>query len=381
MVHGEVALGVPLAPVHQPEPRPPLDDLALPALGAGHAGRLRRVLLDVLAVRVAGAAHERPEPAELALQRAAALGAGLVEHLGLGALLAVEVADVLAAAVLLGEPGAPDEQPVPPEALLQPAGRRAPLLDAARALLVELLDVALELLLRPLERVGERRVELPEHLDALQVALGDLVEVLLHLGREVHVDDVGEVLDELVGHDLADVVGEEPAVLEPHVPAVLDRRDDRRVRRRPADAELLERLDEGRLREPRGRLREVLLGQELEERQGLLGRELGEPALAVLVGAVVAALGVHAEVPVEDHRPAGRAQPVPRAVPAVASMSTPTWLKRASAICVATVRCQIRLYRRSWSRSRAAATRSGVRRADGRPDRLVGLLRVPRLAS
>ena len=53
-----------------------------------------------------------------------------------------------------------------------------------------------------------------------------------------------------------------------------------------------------------------------------------------------------------------------RAVPAVASMSTPTWLNRACAICVATVRCQIRVYSRSWSRSRAAATRSGVRRAD-----------------
>src|ERR687897_738338 len=45
-------------------------------------------------------------------------------------------------------------------------------------------------------------------------------------------------------------------------------------------------------------------------------------------------------------------------------MSTPTWLKRACAICVATVRCQIRVYRRSWSRSRAAATRSGVRSAE-----------------
>ncbi len=55
----------------------------------------------------------------------------------------------------------------------------------------------------------------------------------------------------------------------------------------------------------------MLLGQDLEQRQGLLGRELGEPALAVLVGAVVATLGVHAEVAVEDHRAAARAQPVP----------------------------------------------------------------------
>src|SRR4030095_8531182 len=82
MVDGEVAVRVSLAPVHQPEPRPPLDDLALLALRAGDTGRLRRVLLDVLAVRVPGAAHERPEATELALQRLSALGGGLVAHLG-----------------------------------------------------------------------------------------------------------------------------------------------------------------------------------------------------------------------------------------------------------------------------------------------------------
>src|ERR671931_557288 len=45
-------------------------------------------------------------------------------------------------------------------------------------------------------------------------------------------------------------------------------------------------------------------------------------------------------------------------------MSTPTWSKRASAICVATVRCQIIVYRRSWSRSSEAATRAGCRRIE-----------------
>ena len=42
-------------------------------------------------------------------------------------------------------------------------------------------------------------------------------------------------------------------------------------------------------------------------------------------------------------------------------MSIPTWSNRASAICVATVRCQIKVYSRSWSRSSTAATRCGVR--------------------
>ena len=42
-------------------------------------------------------------------------------------------------------------------------------------------------------------------------------------------------------------------------------------------------------------------------------------------------------------------------------MSIPTWLKRASATCVATVRCQIKRYSRSWSGSRIRLISSGVR--------------------
>ena len=377
VVHREVAVGVALAPVHQAEPGPLLDDLALLALRAGHARRLGRVLLDVPAFRVPGAADERTEPTELPLQLAPTVRAGLVEHLGLGTLLSVEVADVLAPAVLLGEPRAPDEEPVPPQPLLQAARRGPALLDAAGTVLVELLDEALELLLRAFERVGERNVELAQHLHALQIALGDLVEVLLHLGREVHVHDVGEVLDELVGDDLADVVGEEASILEPDVPAVLDRRDDRGVRRWPSDAELLQRLDEGGLGEARRRLREVLLGQDLEERQQLIGRELREPALALLVGTVVPPLRVHAQVAVEDHGAPGRAEPVPGRpggrIDVHAHLVEPSLchLRRHGPLPDQRVQPQLVPIQRGGHPV-------GCPQGRRRPDRLVGLLRVPR---
>ena len=110
------------------------------------------------------------------------------------------------------------------------------------------------------------------------------------------------MLNELVGHHLADVLGEEPLVLQPHVSPVLDRRDDRCVRGGTADPELLERLHERCLREPRRRLREVLLGQDLEHPQNLLGRQIGQTVLRILVGPVVAPLGVDADEPVEHHR-------------------------------------------------------------------------------
>src|SRR5262249_40398296 len=80
------------------------------------------------------------------------------------------------------------------------------------------------------------------------------------------------------------------------VAAVLDRRDDRRVRARPTDAVLLERLHERRLRVTGGRLREVLRGDELRERERLSVLQRGEALLVVLGG------GLHdSEGAVEEH--------------------------------------------------------------------------------
>ena len=165
-------------------------------------------------------------------------------------------------------------------------------------------------MLRLLERPFERPVELVEHLDLAEVALGDVVEFLLHVRGEGDVDHVGEVLDQLVGDDLADVGGREPLVLQRDVLTTLDRVDDRGVRGRTADAQLLQRLDERRLGEPRRRLGEVLLGQDLEHAQELFGGELGQHLLRVLVGPLVATLLVDPDEPVEDHRLPGGAQTV-----------------------------------------------------------------------
>src|SRR3954468_7231482 len=227
VVDGEVALGISVAPVEHAESRALLDDVALVALWARDAQSPRRVLLDVPAVGIPAAAHERTEPADTPLQLASAIGTLLVEGLGLGPLAPIHVADVAALRIV----GAPDELAVAPELDLELAGL-ASFGRAERAQLVEVLLVALERVLRLLERALERPVELVEHLNLPELALGDVVELLLHEAGEVDVDDVGEVLDQLVRHDVADVLRLEPAVLQAHVPTVLDRRDDRRVGRR-----------------------------------------------------------------------------------------------------------------------------------------------------
>ena len=293
-----VAVGIAAAAVEdRAEPAPLLDQLALSALRARHAGRDGWVLLDVPAIRIAAAPGERSVPADLALELPAALGAGLVEHLGLGTNAAVHVADVAA----LGVVGAADELAVSTELDLELPGL-APLSRTQRAGLVELLAEPLERVLGLLERALEGTVELLEHRDLAQVALGDVVELPLHVGGEGDVDHVGEVLDQLVGHDLARIGGLEPLLLERHVLAALDRLDDRGVRRRPPDAELLERLHERGFGVSRRRLREVLLGEHLEHAQHLLDRERRKGLLRVLVGTLVAALLVDADEPVERHR-------------------------------------------------------------------------------
>ena len=139
---------------------------------------------------------------------------------------------------------------------------------------------------------------------------GDVVELLLHVGREVGVDDVGEVLDQLVGHHVADVLGSEPSILQADVSAVLDRRDDRRVGGRTPDPELLELLHERSLGVPRRRLREVLLRQDLEHPEELLRREHRQRGLGILVRLVVAPLPVELQEPVEREGLPGGPEPV-----------------------------------------------------------------------
>src|SRR2546428_8453165 len=94
---GEGALRVPLATVeHRAASATPAHELALPALGTGHAGLLLR-LFDVLALRVAGAPDERPEPAAALREWLAALRAHLaLEDLELRLLLPLERLGVIA---------------------------------------------------------------------------------------------------------------------------------------------------------------------------------------------------------------------------------------------------------------------------------------------
>src|SRR5262249_21892894 len=91
----------------------------------------------------------------------------------------------------------------------------------------------------------------------------DPIEVVLHPGRVLVIEDIPETLDQELDDDFTRLARYELAFLLDGVLAVLDRADDLRVGAGPADPLLLEGLDKARLVVPRRWLREMLLRQEL----------------------------------------------------------------------------------------------------------------------
>ena len=104
----------------------------------------------------------------------------------------------------------------------------------------------------------ERAVKIAEELHPVQVLLFDFVELQFHPGRELDVHDLRERLHQFVRHDRPEHRRMEPAIDLLDIFPILNRLDDAGIRARPADAELLEHLDQARLGKPRRRLREML---------------------------------------------------------------------------------------------------------------------------
>ena len=119
---------------------------------------------------------------------------------------------------------------------------------------------------------------------------------------------MGEVALQQVDHGERGPRRHERLALPPHVAAVLDRLHDRRVRRRSADAQLLQPPDQRRLGVARGRLRGVAVGLDLGAGQALALGDGGQDALAVVeVGlGVVRPLDVDPQVPGERDGPTRR---------------------------------------------------------------------------
>ena len=86
----------------------------------------------------------------------------------------------------------------------------------------------------------------------------DLVKFAFHLGRKLNVHDLGEVLDQKVGHHHPKWSSMEPAFLLLHISTGLNGLDNRRVSTGTANTFLFQSLDQSGFAEPWRRLRVVL---------------------------------------------------------------------------------------------------------------------------
>ena len=159
---------------------------------------------------------------------------------------------------------------------------------------VDVAEAARHLLLES-RIVAAAEVEPAEPRNGLLGADGDPVEVVLHLGGERVVHQLGEVPLQQVHHREGHERRHQRRPLAAHVAPVGDGSHDRRVRGRPSHAELLETADQRGLRVAGRRLGAVAgrVHGEAADRVSLHHRR--QPRLAVGVGRVarVGALGVH----------------------------------------------------------------------------------------
>ena len=237
---------------------------------------------------------------------------------------------------------------------------------------VDLVHLALEELLEPGVAVSE--IEAPQVLDVAELPAADGVQLVLHPGRELVIDQPRQVpLQKPHDRDRHPRRHQRVPLLE-HVLALLDRLQDRGVRAGPADAELLEGLDERRLGVARRGLGRVALHLEGEtlERLTLADRRQERLLIRQLGVGIVASFDVRAQIPGEvdrlpahlERRPAAldrdRHAPAARVRHLARHRALPDQLEEAE------------LLRRELSLERLRQ----LERVAGRPDRLVGLLGV-----
>ena len=164
---------------------------------------------------------------------------------------------------------------------------------------VDLVEVLLDQSLQAGQVVGlVAEVEVLQPVLLLALVAGDRVEVFLDAGGELVVDELVEVLLQQSDDGERGPRRHQRLALLPHVAAVLDGLDDRRPRRRPADAQLLEPLDQRRLGVARRRRGGVTVRGQRLDGDDVADGERRQQRLALVVAAslVVDRLDVHLPV-------------------------------------------------------------------------------------
>ena len=225
-----------------------VDGRRVPALGQARPLRLLAVAgLAELDIGAEAAGADRDLEAGLGIHAEAA-GAVAAELAAIGVLARD---GELAGEAALGIVRAADEGAELAELERQPAVAAGRALARVAALGARREDVRAEQLVQRLQHLGDAEVvglgdvgrelppELAEHLLPGDVAVRDLVELLLEVGGEVVFDIALEEALEEGGDQPALVLGDELLLLEPDIAAVAEHGERRGVGGGPADAELL----------------------------------------------------------------------------------------------------------------------------------------------
>ena len=171
------------------------------------------------------------------------------------------------------------------------------------------------------------------------MALLDLVELVLHTGRVSSIKKVVKAGDQQVVYGSAERGRVKTALDALDILAVLDRRHDRRVGRRAADAFFLERFDKRSFRVARGRLGKMLLAAHIVQFQVFALLDERQIALLVIVLAlgrlIVAAFLVNLQKTVELLDRAGRAKRKASGLDVDSSL-----IEYGRGLCDATKRCR-----------------------------------------
>ena len=120
------------------------------------------------------------------------------------------------------------------------------------------------------ERTRKGCIEVLQHRLPGELALLNLVEFLLHRGRELDVEDVGEPVHHDPGYRAAQGSRGEAPRLYFNVVAVPQSGDNGAISAWPADTQLLQFLHQARLAVPRRRLGKMLMGHDAPHIHSLL---------------------------------------------------------------------------------------------------------------
>ena len=150
--------------------------------------------------------------------------------------------------------------------------------------------------------------ETVQHVLVIGVTRADLIQLVFQIGGKVELDIFAKVICEEYGDKAAFVLWNQAALVFSDVIAVLNRRDDRGIGRRAANAKFLHSLDQRGLGIAGGRLGEMLFRGDIGFGRSLARHDLWQAGVVIIGNRIIAAFFVDRDKSLKQNHLAGGAQ-------------------------------------------------------------------------